>query len=249
MEKKVKEEILFGVHPVLAALETNQRRVRKIIFSAQRRGEAVGKIRLLAEERNIKVEEKEKVFLDRVVGEEAHQGVLAYVSPKKWISLEEILAEVLGREDVFLLLLDGIEDPHNLGAIIRTAEGAGVDAVIIPSHRQVGLTSVVAKTAAGALEYLKVCQVVNVRQAIEKMKKQGIWVVGAEAEAEKCYWNQNFKLPLCLVVGSEGKGLRRLTKEHCDFLVKIPLKGEVNSLNTSVAASLVMYEVLRQRLA
>ena len=158
------------------------------------------------------------------------------------------LADAYNRsEDPFLVLLDELEDPHNVGAILRTADAAGVHGVLLPQRRSCSLSAAVAKTSAGAVEYMPVARIGNITQTIEKLKKRGLWVVGADAEAEKDYFNVDLTGPLLVIVGNEGKGLGRLVKEQCDYLVRIPMRGRISSLNASVACSLLLYEVLRQR--
>jgi 23S rRNA (guanosine2251-2'-O)-methyltransferase len=186
--------------------------------------------------------------LNREVPNVSHQGVIAIASARQYATLDDILKipERKGQPALFLIL-DGIEDPRNLGAILRSAEATGVHGIIIPGRRSAGLTETVAKAAAGALEYVPVAKVVNIVNTIEEFKKNGIWVTGAEAGGETVYWDADFVRPTALVLGGEDKGVRRLVKEHCDCLVSLPLMGQISSLNVSVAAGALLYEVLRQR--
>jgi 23S rRNA (guanosine2251-2'-O)-methyltransferase len=176
--------------------------------------------------------------------------VIAFAAAREYATLDDVLEIPTQRgEPALFLVLDSVEDPRNLGAILRTAEAAGVHAVIIPERRAAGLTETVAKTAAGALEYVPVVKVVNIANAIEVLKKAGVWVAGAEAGGEAAYWDADFVRPTALVLGGEDKGVRRLVKEHCDYIVSLPLMGRIGSLNVSVAAGALLYEVLRQRRA
>ncbi len=177
-----------------------------------------------------------------------HQGVIAIVPPYEYAEVEDILDEAKCRkEEPFILILDGIEDVHNLGSIIRTAETAGVHGIIIPKRRAVAVNSTVSKTSAGAVEYMKIARVNNINETIRNLKEQGIWICGTDMDTKVEYTSQDYNMPLALVIGSEGSGMSRLTKENCDFIVKIPMKGKINSLNASVSAGIVMYEVLRNR--
>lgn len=177
-----------------------------------------------------------------------HQGVIAQAAAFRYAEIEEILEAARSRNETpFILLLDEIEDPHNLGSILRTAECTGVHGVIIPKRRAVGLTATVSKTSAGAAEYVPVARVTNLAQTIDRLKEEGIWIAGTDVSAKQEIYSMKFDMPLAVVIGNEGKGIGRLIKEKCDFLVKLPMKGQLNSLNASVAAGVFMYEVVRQR--
>ncbi len=177
-----------------------------------------------------------------------HQGVVAQVAPHEYVEVEEILAGAKARNEApFLLILDEIEDPHNLGSILRTADCTGVHGVIIPKRRSAGLTAVVSKTSAGAVEYVPVARVTNIAQTIEELKEQGVWVAGADVAATQSMYGSDFTAATALVIGNENKGMGRLIKEKCDYLIQLPMFGQINSLNASVAASVLMYEVVRQR--
>jgi 23S rRNA (guanosine2251-2'-O)-methyltransferase len=197
----------------------------------------------------IAVEKRDRRDLDELARNANHQGVIAFVAPlnkaNAYVEPETIL-DSLG-EMPLLVLLDGIEDPHNLGAILRTCEGAGVNGVFIPEHRAAGLNETVAKTSAGAMEHVRVARVTNLVPLIEDLKERGLWIVGVEGGTKTVYSNFDFKIPLALVLGSEGRGIRRLVREKCDAVVSIPMRGQLNSLNVSVAAGVVLFEVLRQR--
>ncbi len=241
------EEFVAGRNSVLEALKSG-RPVNKVLVA---RGERQGSLREIigqARARGLVVQEVEATKLTEIAGGVRHQGVVAMVPPVAYAEVEDILAKAraLG-EPPFLVLLDELEDPHNLGAILRTADAAGVHGVLIPKRRSAPLSATVAKTSAGAVEYVPVARVGNVVQAIEALKQEGLWVVGADMDGEKPYYQADLKGPLLVVVGGEGRGLGRLAKEACDFVVRIPMRGRISSLNASVACSLLLYEVYRQR--
>jgi 23S rRNA (guanosine2251-2'-O)-methyltransferase len=190
----------------------------------------------------------DRANLDKLATDAPHQGVIAYAAPKEYVEVEDILAHAKAKgEDPFIVMLDEINDPHNLGAIIRTIDAAGAHGVIIPQRRSVPLTATVAKSSAGAIEYVPVARVTNLDQTIRQLKEQGLWVVGADMDGSEVYWQANLKGPLLMVIGGEGKGIGRLIKERCDLIVRLPMAGRVGSLNASVAAALLIYEVVRQR--
>ncbi|MFO7296201.1 MAG: 23S rRNA (guanosine(2251)-2'-O)-methyltransferase RlmB [Caldicoprobacter sp.] len=235
-----------GRNPVIEALRAGKT-IEKILVAKGSREGAVRDILRMARERGIVVQEVDRKRLDSMSQTGAHQGIIALVVPYTYVSVEDILERARRtNEPPFVVVLDCIEDPHNLGAIIRTAECCGVHGIIIPKRKAVGITPTVVKASAGAVAYVPVAKVTNVASTLELLKEQGLWVVGAEAQATP-YNVQDMKGPIALVIGSEGKGLRRLVKEKCDYLVGIPMKGKINSLNASVAAAILMYEVLRQR--
>lgn len=235
-----------GRNPVMEALRAG-RPIEKILVAKGSREGAVRDILKIARERGIVVQEVDRRRLDSISQTGAHQGIIALTVPYAYVSVEDILERARqAGEPPFVVVLDCVEDPHNLGAIIRTAECCGVHGIIIPKRKAVGVTPTVVKASAGAVEYVSIARVTNVASTLEFLKEQGLWVVGAEAEATP-YNLQDMKGPIALVIGSEGKGLRRLVKEKCDYLVGIPMKGKINSLNASVAAGILMYEVLRQR--
>ncbi len=200
-----------------------------------------------AKDRKIPVQKVERQRLEKFASGIAHQGVLAFLAAKEYVEVDDILAGISPGEAPFLIILDEISDPHNLGAILRTADAAGAHGVVIPRRRSAPLTPTVAKSSAGAIEYVQVARVANLPQTIEGLKKKGLWIVGAEADGEDIFWDARLDGPLALVIGGEDKGLGRLVKERCDSLVRLPMSGRVNSLNASVATALLSYEVLRQR--
>ena len=220
--------------------------VRRLFVKSGKKDERLQALIRLADEKGVPVEEADIGALDRMVPDLRHQGAAAELLPYEYADLEDVLSAWEGR-DPFLLLLDGIEDVRNLGAMIRTAECAGAAAVLIPEHRSCQVTYMTMKTAAGACAYLPVCRIGNIRQTLEMLKKKGFWVAGTDMDGESLYYEANLKGPLVIVMGAEGKGMARLTRELCDFCVRIPMKGRVSSLNVSVAAALLLYEAARQR--
>ena len=246
MDKKFNENQLEGRNAVLEVLKSG-RDIEKIIVQ---KGNVEGTIRRIvgiAKEKGVVVQEVVKQKLDEMSQTKNHQGVIALVSEHEYADVEDIInsAESKG-EKPFIIILDNITDPHNLGAIIRTAECAGAHGVIIPKRRSVGLTAVVGKTSAGAIEYMPVARVTNIARTIDDLKSRGIWVACADMGGDD-YFDASLDGALALVIGSEGEGVSRLVKEKCDFTVSIPMYGKISSLNASVAAALLMYEAVRQR--
>jgi 23S rRNA (guanosine2251-2'-O)-methyltransferase len=245
-------EIIIGRNPLLEALKAG-RPISKILLEKNIRSHSPSKGRVaeivqLAQARRIPVEYVERPALDRQSSSGAHQGIMAYAAAKEYVTLADLLAFSRERnEPPFYLILDGIEDPHNLGAILRTAEATGVHGVIVRSRRAVGLTPAVVKASAGAVEYVPVARVANIAQAVELLKKNNVWVVGIDMAGDFDYTRVDYKPATAIVIGSEGKGLSDLVRKRCDYLAFIPMKGRITSLNASVAAAVVMYEVLRQR--
>jgi 23S rRNA (guanosine2251-2'-O)-methyltransferase len=240
---------IYGLVPVLEALRAQRRPIHKILIASSANLARLGELIETARRAGVAVEKRDRRALDELTRNAKHQGVVAFVAPLNragsYADADSILASP--REVPLVVLLDGIEDPHNLGAILRVCEGAGVDGVFIPEHRAAGLSDTVAKTSAGAVEYVPVARVTNLVPLIDELKDRGIWVIGVEGGAETIYSNFDYNLPLALVFGSEGKGIRRLVREKCDSIVSIPMRGQLNSLNVSVAAGVVLFEVLRQR--
>jgi len=239
---------IFGINPVLEALKAG-RAVQRVLVSDQRKKDReVTEILRLARNNGVEVRMVNRDALSREAPSGLHQGVIAYTAAHGYSTLDAVLAAParLGQAPL-LLILDGVEDPRNFGAILRTAEAAGVHGVIIPERRAVGLTETVAKAAAGALEYVPVVKVVNLVNTIEELKKNGIWIAAAEAGGQTTLWEADFARPIALVLGGEDKGVRRLVKDHSDYVLSLPLMGRISSLNVSVAAGVMLYEVLRQR--
>ncbi len=242
-----RHDVIYGINPVTEAFKAG-RGIEKVFLAEGRGGREVEEIINLARGRNIKVSFEPREALTRLSRTEGHQGVVAIVSAGKYATLEEILKKAKGSgESPFLLILDGIQDPQNLGAIIRSAVCSGVHGVIIPKDRAVGLTSTVDKASAGAMEYMPVVKVTNIAQTLDELKKEGLWIIGTEGKAKANLYSADYKGAIGLVVGSEGEGIRPLVAKKCDTLVSIPIKGMVSSLNASAAAAVVMYEVVRQR--
>lgn len=239
---------IIGRNPVLEALKSG-RQIDKIFVKKGDINGSLTKIIAVAQDKKIPVSYAEKTKLDMMCEGQNHQGVVALVPAKDYVSVDDILqrAKEKGTHN-FIIIADEITDPHNLGAILRTANSAGADGVIISKHRSVGLTSAAAKTSAGAVEYTPVAKVANIAQTIEKLKKNNIWVIGADMDGENTIYTQDFSGNVAIVIGSEGNGISKIVKEKCDFLVKIPMFGEVTSLNASVAGALMIYEVVRERI-
>jgi 23S rRNA (guanosine2251-2'-O)-methyltransferase len=239
--------IIAGRNPVLEALRAGTS-LDRIVIQSGTTGRPIDDIRALAEERNVRVMAMEKERFGELGGGASAQGVVAFAQPRSLPTLDAVLRLPVERgEQGFVLLLDEIEDPQNLGALIRTAECAGVHGVILPRHRAAHVTPAASKASAGATEHMMIVEVTNLVAAIERLKEEGYWVVGLDAAGDRPYTGPDYSTPIALVVGSEGKGLRRLVRERCDFVVQIPLRGRIASLNASVAGALVMYEVVRKR--
>ena len=240
----MKEEFIAGRNPVTEALRSG-RALNKIMVQDGAKG--VTEIIAAAKAKNVAVEFVKSNKLDKLAQGVRHQGVVAYAAPVAFKTLEDALKKAAAKNEApFLLLLDELQDPQNLGAIIRTADAAGVHGILLPKRRSCPLNAVVAKISAGAVEYVPVIQIGNIVQQLEDLKKQGFWVAGADMDGEP-YAKANLTGPLVLVIGAEGKGLGRLVKEHCDIIVSLPMQGGVNSLNAAAAGAVLMYEVVRQR--
>ncbi|MFH1710374.1 MAG: 23S rRNA (guanosine(2251)-2'-O)-methyltransferase RlmB [bacterium] len=240
--------LIEGRNPILEALRAGRNMNKILISNDVERHSAIAEILHLAKERKIPVEWLAPEILRTKSSTRSPQGVIAYASAKEYVDVHDLLDIAKSKnEPAFYVMLDGLEDPHNLGAIIRTAEASGVHGVIIPQRRAVGLTETVAKTSAGAIEYVPVARVVNLNNTIKTLKENNIWVIGIDQDGKKTFTEIDFKLPTAIVIGGEGKGLSRLVKENCDEVVSLPMKGKISSLNASVAAAVSMYEVLRQR--
>ena len=246
MERPFNENQLEGRNAVLEVLKSG-RDIEKIIVQKGNVEGTIRRIAGMAKERGIVVQEAARQKLDEMSQTKNHQGVIAVVSEHEYAEVDDILRSAAEKgEKPFIIILDNITDPHNLGAVIRTAECAGAHGVIIPKRRSVGLTAVVGKTSAGALEYMPGARVTNIARTIEELKEQGVWVACADMDGED-YYDASLDGAIALVIGSEGEGVSRLVKEKCDFTVSIPMYGKISSLNASVAGALLMYEVVRQR--
>jgi 23S rRNA (guanosine2251-2'-O)-methyltransferase len=241
------DEWISGKNPVLEALRSGREINKIFIAEGSQRGQ-MKQVLEEAKERGIVAQFVPKKKVDSLSQTQAHQGVIASIAAYQYYDVEDLfeVAEERG-EQPFFLILDELEDPHNLGSILRTADAVGAHGVIIPKRRAVGLTATVAKASTGAIEYVRVARVTNLAMTIDKLKDKGIWLVGTDASAKEDYRQFDGNMPLALVIGSEGKGMSRLITQKCDFLIKMPMVGQVTSLNASVAASILMYEVLRKR--
>ncbi|MCH1626102.1 23S rRNA (guanosine(2251)-2'-O)-methyltransferase RlmB [Fredinandcohnia quinoae] len=239
-------DYIIGKNPVIEALKS-EREINKIwIAEGSVRGQMT-QITSLAKENHVLVQFVPKKKIDQMV-EGNHQGVVAQVAAYEYVEVDEFFSIAKERnENPFILILDEIEDPHNLGSILRTADAVGAHGVIIPKRRAVGLTTTVAKASTGAIEYVPVARVTNIARTLDELKDRGVWIVGTDAKGKEDYRNLDGKMSIGLVIGSEGKGIGRLIKDKCDFLIRLPMQGKVTSLNASVAASLLMYEVYRKR--
>ena len=241
------EDVIYGRNPIIEALESGHT-IDKIFIQEGARHSQIGIIRNLAKERGVVYQLVDKRKLDRMTDGENHQGVAAFAAAHKYADVGDILAAARAKnEPPFIIIADCLNDPHNLGSIIRSANAAGAHGVIIPKNRSVSLNSVVAKVSTGAVEYTPVARVTNIAQTIEKLKKEGLWICGTALEASEDYFDADLTGALAIVIGSEGEGISRIVRESCDFLVKIPMKGQTESLNASVAAGILLYESLRQR--
>jgi 23S rRNA (guanosine2251-2'-O)-methyltransferase len=238
--------IIFGIHAVEEALSARQRGFDYVAVASGRGDARIRRIEQLCRAAGVPVRTMPRDQLSRLARVANHQGVVAVTAEKQYDDVEDLLARKRGQY-AFVLLLDGIEDPHNLGAIIRTAEGAGADGVILPERRAAGVTATVAKASAGASEYLPIARVTNAARALEDLKQRNLWTIGLDERGDKLYDQLDYKMDCALVLGAEGHGLHEQIRKKCDFLVKIPMLGKVPSLNVSVAAAVVMYEIARQR--
>ncbi len=240
------EDMVAGRNAVMEALK-GSRSVNKLMIANGSTEGSIKEIIAVAKEKGVNIQYWDRIKLDSIARGIRHQGVLAQVAPVQYAELEDILQVAKDRnEPPFIVLLDELEDPHNLGAILRTADAAGVHGVLIPKHRSCPLSATVAKTSAGAVEHVPVARVGNLVQTIKKLKQEGLWVAAADMDG-KDYYDTDLTGPLLLIIGSEGQGVGRLVKEQCDFVVRIPMVGKINSLNASVAGSILMYEAMKQR--
>ena len=241
------EDQVEGRNSVLELLESGKD-INKIYITRGEKHGSINKIIAKARKRKIIIVEKDKRQMQEIAQTENYQGVIAIVPPFEYCEIEDILEEAKSKnEDPFVLILDGIEDPHNLGSIIRTAETAGVHGIIIPKRRAVAVNSTVNKTSAGAVEHMKIARVNNISESINKLKEAGLWICGTDINTKTYYYDQDLTGPIGIVIGNEGQGISEKVKKNCDFLVKIPMKGKVTSLNASVSTGIIIYEALKQR--
>lgn len=238
---------IFGRNAVLEVLKAG-REVEKVLLAEGITQGSIKEVLYYLHEQKILFQWVPRKKLDQLAGGENHQGVMAQVAAMRYASLDDLFERASQRkEQPFFVLLDGVQDPHNLGAVLRLADATGVHGVIIPKRRAVGLTSVVAKTSAGAIEHIPVVRVTNMNQAIGTLKERGVWIVGTDGAAKQFYNDVDYKLPLAIVMGGEGEGISHLLKKKCDFMVKLPMTGRINSLNVATAAAVVLYEALKSR--
>ena len=246
------QDLLYGVNPLLEALRAGERIPAEIVVAEGARDERLRELIELARSRNVTVKRVPRSGIDRAVGNTHHQGVMALVAAARYADVDDLMSSIATRvgseSEPLVVVLDGVEDPRNLGAILRTSECAGVDGVFVPERRAAGLTDTVAKAAAGAVEHVPVARVTNLSRLIEQLKERNVWVIGTVADASMSYTEWDWTRPSAVVLGGEGGGLHRLVSEHCDVLVSIPVRGKIQSLNVSVAAGIVLYEALRQRI-
>lgn len=251
-------EVLYGLHPVEEAVRSGARRLDHVVLARDRRDDRLDHLARACRAAGVRVSLEPRENLTRLARTDAHQGAVAVVRERSFLSVEDLLVDLardrssnshLGRPHHFYLALDGVEDPHNLGALLRTADGAGIDGVLLPERRSAPVSATVAKTSAGASEHVRIARVTNLVRALEQMKQANVWVVGLDERGEPAYNDFDFRTDCVLVLGREGAGLHDLVKRTCDHLLRIPMAGQVSSLNVSVAGAVVMYEAMRQRRA
>src|SRR6185437_2498066 len=251
MTSRSNQDLIYGPNAVFEALRAGKRQIETITILESARPDRLKSLIDLAREKGVPVHRVPRLDLDRTLGDVRHQGVIARVAAARYADADDLLDQLEGKvgsaDPPLVMALDGVEDPRNMGSMLRTAECAGVHGVFIAERRAVGLTGVVAKTAAGALEYVPVARVTNLVRLIEQLKERNIWVVGSAADAKQSYTEWDWTLPAAVFLGNEGHGLHRLVREHCDTLVRIPVVGNLDSLNVSVAAGVLLYEARRQR--
>ena len=248
MKEQKYEDQVEGRNAVIELLESGKD-INKIYVTKGEKHGSINKIIGMAKERKIILVEKDKRQMEQMAQNQNYQGVIAIVPPFEYCEIVDILDKAKElNEEPFVLILDGIEDPHNLGSIIRTAETAGVHGIIIPKRRAAAVNSTVNKVSAGAVQYMKIARVTNITDSIEKLKENGLWICGTDISTDTYYYNQDLKGPLGIVIGNEGTGMSDRVRKSCDFLVKIPMKGKVTSLNASVSAGIVIYEAMKQRM-
>lgn len=246
-EEKEFEDQIEGRNAVIELLESGKD-INKLYITKGEKNGSINKIISMAKERKVIIVEKDKRQMEQMAQTDNYQGVIAIVPPFEYCEIEDILEYAKEKEEApFVLILDGIEDTHNLGAIIRTAETAGIHGIIIPKRRAASVNSTVSKVACGAVEYMKIARVNNITESINKLKQEGLWICGTAVDSEKYYFKQDLTGPLAIVIGNEGKGMSDLVQKNCDFLVKIPMMGKVESLNASVSTGIILFEALKQR--
>lgn len=247
-EVEVREDLIIGRNAVMEVIKSDRTIEALYIANGQMEG-SIKAIVNMAREKGLVLKDVDRKKLDSMSGGKNHQGIIAQVTPYKYYEISDMLNLAKKRgQDPFIVILDEIEDPHNLGSIIRTAELCGVHGIIIPKRRNVGITSTVYKCSVGAIEHMRIAKVTNINAAIDELKKQGLWIYGADIAGDEYSYEVNFNGPCAMIIGSEGRGISKLTLKKCDKLVKIPMVGKINSLNASVAGGIMMYEILKGRL-
>jgi 23S rRNA (guanosine2251-2'-O)-methyltransferase len=237
--------ILYGINAVAEALKASPERIERICVERGQKNPRIQAIVDSAREKHVRFSFEDRVWMDRQSEGLRHQGILCFAAEMPTLDAEDLLEQA--KSPGLVVVLDGVEDPHNLGAILRSAEAAGADGVVLPQHRSSALSATVVKASAGAASHVKLARITNLARFIEVLKKKGYWVAGLDADSDKALWDADLTVPIALVLGGEGSGLHRLVREKCDFIVSLPIRGMVSSYNVSVAAGIALYEVIRQR--
>jgi 23S rRNA (guanosine2251-2'-O)-methyltransferase len=246
----MKSDVIYGINPVLEALRAERQILNAVLIAGGKQGGGIRSLSQLAREKGVPVQVRPKEALSRLAKTEHHQGVIGLPGDSLYASFEDLLRSVRAAQGgALVLILDGIEDPQNLGSLIRTAEACGALGVIIPKDRAVGITPAVVKVSAGAIVHIPVIRVTNLASTLEELKKEGLWIVGADARGEKKLYEMKFDMNVGLIIGSEGKGIRPLVLKKCDYTISIPIKGKVSSLNAAIAGAVILFEILRQNLS
>jgi len=241
-------DVLYGINPVLEALRAERQILNKVLIAEGRHGLSLKALRQLAREKGVPLQVRPREVLSKLARSERHQGVIGLASGFLYASWEDLLSSIRSAPgSALVLILDGLEDPQNLGSLIRTAEACGVQGIILPKDRAVGITPAVVKASAGAAVHVPVVRVTNLARTLEELKKEGLWIVGADARGGKNLYEMTFDMNLGLVIGSEGKGIRPLVLKKCDHTISIPMKGKISSLNAAIAGAVILFEILRQR--
>jgi 23S rRNA (guanosine2251-2'-O)-methyltransferase len=245
----MRADVIYGIHPVLEALKADRQILHKILLAEGREDPPLRALRRLAQEKGIPLQVCAREVLNRLAGNEYHQGVIGWRSQSPYTSWEDLCQSIRSApRPALLLILDGIEDPQNFGSLIRTAEASGVQGILIPKDRAVGVTPAAIKASAGAAAHIPVVRVTNVANTLEDLKREGFWIVGADPRGEKSVYEMTFDMDVGLVIGSEGKGIRPLIWKKCDYQICIPMKGKTSSLNAAVAGAIILFEILRQQM-
>jgi 23S rRNA (guanosine2251-2'-O)-methyltransferase len=246
----VNEDFIYGINPVLEALKAERKILDKVFIAEGRQGAPFQTLRQLAREKGIPIQVRPKEALTQLAKTERHQGVIGLPTESPYASFEDLLSAIRSAQGhALVLILDGIQDPQNLGSMIRTAEASGAQGIIIPKDRAVGITPTVVKASVGAAAHIPVVRVTNLARTLEELKREGFWIVGADAGGEKNLYEMKFDMKVGLVIGSEGKGIRPLVLKKCDYTIFIPMKGKISSLNAAIAGAIILFEILRQQIA